>query len=285
MNKLLSAEFARLWKSLIFKLGLLFSVGFGIFAVFMRWMDVKNHPDVYEQLSVEYSNADGLIFLGGLYLVFAAAVFISIFVGTEYSDGTIRNKLAVGHTRSSIYFSKLIVCAAADGIMHISYILVVLVLGNLLIDGTTMKVTELLSFTMVSIMAVLALTALLVLFSMLIQSKAAGAVVCLLTVLIMFFASVVIRQKLDEPEYYNAYSYEDENTSELVMVEEKNYNYLTGGKREFYEFLDNFLPVSQLYQIIQNISDNLSLIVTYDCIIILVTTGVGVFVFRKKNLK
>ena len=85
MNKLLSAEFVRLFKSFIFKLGLLFSAGLGVFIVVMRRLDVKAHPDVYAKLGVEYSNADGLIFVGGFYLIFAATVFVGIFVGTEYS--------------------------------------------------------------------------------------------------------------------------------------------------------------------------------------------------------
>lgn len=286
MNKLLSAEFVRLWKSFVFKLCLLFSAGLGIFAVLMRWSDVKQHPAMYATLGVEYSNADGLIFMGGLYLTFDLAVFIGTFIGTEYSDGTIRNKLAVGHTRSNIYLSKLIVCAAADILIHILYILVVLILGNLLIGGTTLKVTEILAFTMAGITAVLALTALLLLFSMSIQNKAAGAVVCLLAVLIMLFAALTIWQKLDAPEYYDAYSYLDEDTGELITVEkEKNSHYLTGTKREIYEFLNNFIPVSQIYQITMNISDNLNLIVIYDGVIMIVTTGAGMVIFKKKNLK
>lgn len=286
MNKLLSAEFARLFKNLTFKLCLLFSGGFGAFLVLMRWWDVKIHSVDYAKLGVEYSNADGLIFLGGVYLIFAIAVFISTFIGTEYSDGTIRNKLTAGHTRGSIYFSKLIVCAVADIMMHILYILGVLILGNLLIGGTTMTVTEILSLAMVSTTAMLAITALLLLFSMLIQSKAVGAIVCLLATLIMLFSALIIWQKLEEPEYFDAYTYMDEDTGEMVSVEkEKNPGYLKGTKREVYEFLNNFIPVSQLYQIAMNISDNLSLLVVYDCVIVIVTAGVGVTAFRKKDLK
>ena len=93
MNNLICAEFSRLFKSFIFRLAALFSFGFAVFAIFMRYMDVINYPSEYAQLPVSYSNADGLIFAGGFYLVFAFTVFVSLFVGTEYSDGTMRNKL------------------------------------------------------------------------------------------------------------------------------------------------------------------------------------------------
>lgn len=49
--------------------------------------------------------------------------------------------------------------------------------------------------------------------------------------------------------------------------------------------MNDFLPVSQLYQIILNISDNLMLIIIYDCIIIIASTGIGVTIFKKKDLK
>ena len=286
MNKLLSAEFVRLFKSLIFKLGLAVSVGFGIFAVLVRWLDIKKNAEIYAQLSIEYSNADGLIFAGGVYIEFVIAVFICIFVGTEYSDGTIRNKLTVGHTRGSIYLSKLIVCAAADIMMHILYILVVLAMGKVFLDGTAMEAAQILRFTVVSTTAVLALTALLLLFSMSIQNKAAGAVVCLLSVLIMMFATMSIQQRLEAPEYYDGYSYVDEETGKVITVEkEKNPKFLTGMKRDVYEFLNNVIPFSQLYQIAMNNDDNLGLIAAYDCAIIVITTGAGAAVFRRKNLK
>ena len=234
---------------------------------------------------MEYSNADGLIFIGVLYLMFAMSILIGLFVGTEYSEGTIRNKLIVGHTRENIYLSKLMVCAAADIMIYILYILVVLVLGEIFINGTTMKASEILFFTLADTAAVLAITALLLVISMSVQNKAAGSI-CLLTTLIMFFATLTIAQRLSAPEYYDDYVYVDQETGELITEKgEKNSHYLTGTKREVYEFLNNFLPASQMYQIAMNISDNLGVIAVYDCVLIIITTGTGLIIFKKKNLK
>lgn len=286
MNRLLSAEFVRLFKSLTFKLCLLFSAGLGAFLVLVRWSDMKMNPEVYVEYGLEYSNADGLIFVGGVYLIFVIAILIGSFVGREYSDGTIRNKLTAGHTRSSIYVSKFIVCAVADVILHLLYIVVVIGLGNLLIGGTTFEVTEIITCTVVSTIAVIAVTACLLLFSMLIQSKAIGSVVCLVATLCMLFATISIFQRLEEPEYYDAYTYVDEDTGEIVSVErEKNYRYLTGTKRKVYEVLNDVLPSSQLYQIAVNNMDHLGYMVLYDGILVVVMVGVGVLAFRKKDLK
>ena len=155
-----------------------------------------------------------------------------------------------------------------------------------MINGTTMKTTELVSFAIASTTAMLALTALLLLLSLSIQSKAAGSVVCLLATIIMTLAALTISQRLSAPEIYEGYTYVDEDTGKAITVEaEKNTKYLTGTKREVYEFLNNFLPVSQLYQIVMNITDNLRLIVVYDCVLIIAATGAGIVIFKKKDLK
>lgn len=290
MSKLLSAEFVRLFKSFVFRLCLMFSAILGIFGVLMRWWDIKCNPATYAELDITYRNADGLIFAGGLYLIFVISVFISIFVGTEYSDGTIRNKLTVGHSRRNIYLSKIIVCAVADILIHILYILVVLILAELFINGTTMTMAEIISFTIVSIIAVLAITTILVLLSISNQSKAIGAVVVLLTTFIMFFATLLIGSRLEIPEYSNDKdTINSTETGEIIPDVEKNIKnprYLRGTKRKVYEFLNDFLPLSQIYQIVLNTHDKqLHLLVIYDFLIMIVTTGAGMFIFQKKNLK
>ena len=97
-----------------------------------------------------------MIFLGGLYLIFAAAVFIGVFVGTEYSDGTLRNKLIIGHSRSSIYISNLIVCTTAGIIMHLTYIITTILLGNLLLEDSTLTFKKILLLTLMGTAAMIA---------------------------------------------------------------------------------------------------------------------------------
>ncbi len=286
MNKLVSAEFIRLFKSFVFRLGLAFSGGLGIFMVMMRWLDVTRNANLYAQYDASVRSVDNLVFMGEIILIFAAAVVIGIFVGREYGDGTIRNKVTVGHTRWEIYLSKLIVCAAADVMIHLLYIFIVLAMGGLLLEKTTMGWKEIFALTLVSTMAMLALTALLLLLSMLIQSKASGSVACLLTVLVLFFAALYIWQRLDAPEYYEAYSYVDEDTGNVIQEErQKNPDYLTGGKRKVYEFLNKSLPVSQMYRIAAGEREDLEWMVWCDCVILIVSAVAGSTVFRYKNLR
>lgn len=286
MNKLVAAELIRMIKSNIFKVCLLISAGVGILNVMMRWYDIKMNADFYEKLGQEQSNADGLLFVGMLYMIFVVAVFVSIFVGTEYSDGTMRNKMVVGHIRWNIYVSKLIVCAVADVIIHLLSVLTVLIFGTFFLGGTTLSLGKIFLMMCVSASVFMALTAFLLLLSMSIQSRAYGGVVCLLATLVMLFASMSIYQRLFAPEYYEEYGYADEETGEVTEVREvRNPQYLTGGKRKAYEFFHDFLPTSQIYQVMEHKTDRFPVIIAYDLIIMIATTGAGMAIFQRKNLK
>ena len=286
MSKLLNANFARLWKSRIFWLGMLFSAGLSVFFILMRYIDIEQHQEVYATLDESYKNADELIFIGGITIIFAAAVFIGIFVGTEYSDGTLRNKLIIGHSRSSIYISNLITCIATDIMMHLTYIIITLLLGKLILDISVLTFKKILLLTLIGTAAMITVSSILVMISMLIHSKSAGAVAILIATIVMFMSTVTIADRLSAPEYYEGYSYIDEDTGEKIDVErEKNTHYPTGTKRKVYEFLNDFLPTSQLYKAASLDSSKPDIALIYDGIILLITTTAGIAVFRRKNLK
>lgn len=92
MGNLIRTHFARLWRAPVFWLGMAVSAAAGV----LLW----------------FPSAAALAVLPPLY---CAAVF-SLFFGAEYADGTIRNKLAAGHSRSSIYLSTLTAALAVMGL-------------------------------------------------------------------------------------------------------------------------------------------------------------------------
>ena len=51
------------------------------------------------------------------------ALLISMFLGTEFSEGTIRNKLCIGHKRDEIFLSNFISCAFASIVLTVVWLL------------------------------------------------------------------------------------------------------------------------------------------------------------------
>lgn len=286
MNKLISANFARLFKSGVFKLYMIFSGGLSAFIIFMRYVDYHNNMEYYNTLDPEFHTMDGVVFVGLLYILFAVPVFVGNFVGTEYSDGTIRNKLIVGHKRSDIYLANLIVCTAGVLMGVILHILINCTIGTAVCGMETLTVQKILELTLYMVIAFISITAIMVMLAMLVNSKAGASVTVLIVTMIMFVATITISNKLLQPEYYEGGKYFDEETQELVDIErEKNPDYLTGTKRKVYQTIYDVMPVSHIYEAAVNSTENAGKFAGYDGIILVVTTALGIILFRKKDLK
>lgn len=287
MSKLIRANFSRLFKSTFFEVCLIFSAGIGILENFTRYYEMKKFPEYYVDLGIEYKSADGFAFSNALYIVFAVAAFTAIFLGTDYSDGTIRNKLMVGSKRTEIYLSNFITCAVANVITLLTSLTVTLGLGYVLFRTTSLTAKQTAICIISQCVTMIGFSAILVLISMLIQSKASGAVTALIATMILFVSAITITADLEAPEYYEdlrpVASETDEKT--YTTVQTKNPNYLEGTKREIYERLNDILPMNQFYQITATNTDNAGKMAGYSAIIMILSTGAGVVFFRKKDLK
>lgn len=155
MNKLIYANFSRLWKSKIFWIGLILT---DLLAVWI--LADRIH---FKMISGYQLSSDDMIFSGTVTLPFVAAVVISIFIGTEYSDGTIRNKLITGHSRHSIYFANLITSTAAVFIIYTSYLLIIVCAGIPLVGNFAAPIKILLANFIINFVALASLSAILLL--------------------------------------------------------------------------------------------------------------------------
>ncbi|MDE6796999.1 MAG: ABC transporter permease [Ruminococcus sp.] len=287
MNRLIQANFSRLFKSRFFEVCLIFSAGLGILEDLTRYYEIKKFPEYYADLGVEYKSADGFAFSNPLYIIFAVAAFTAVFIGTDYSDGTIRNKLMVGNKRTEIYLSNFISCASANIIMLLTNFIVTLGFGYILLRETSLTAKQTAICIISDCVTIIGFSGILVLVSMLIQNKAGSAVTALIMTVILFFAGISITSELMSPEYYEDLRPVTSETGEKTYekVKTKNPGYLTGKKRKIYETLDDILPVDQLYQIMTTNTDNVGKMAGYSAIIMILSTGAGVVFFRKKDLK
>ncbi|MCH5194458.1 MAG: ABC transporter permease subunit [Oscillospiraceae bacterium] len=294
MSKLLRADFARLFKSKIFWLGVIFMLCFAGFACWTKWRDSQDFPDYYDP-------PDGLLFAGAAYIGIVIAVVLGIFIGTDYSHGTIRNKFVVGHSRVAMYISNLIISVTATLIMHIVYIAVIV--GASAVGITKpfeMSVGNIAALFFTSIFTVTALTSIFVLVCMLIPSRSAGVVTAIILSLVLIMTANTIYFRLLEEEYTRPYSFTIMTDSgEEVEIEQesvKNPKYLTGTKRKVFEFFNDLLPTGQIMQLSDGVSgtksgndgempDHTAWFPLYSLGLLAVTTAAGVLIFRKKDLK
>ena len=293
MIKLLRGDFTRLFKSKIFWLGVIFMFGFAAAAVYTKWDDARRYPDYYNP-------PDGILLAGGIYISIALAIFIGIFVGTDYSSGTIRNKHIMGHSRAAMYFSNLIICVVASLIMHLVHIGVIVGAVNLgIIREFTISAGTVAAQILISIFSVAAVSAILLFVCMLISSRTIGVVTAIILSVVMIISASSIDNRLREREYtlpgYNITIKEDGSMLQSPMDLVKNPKYVSGTKRKVLEFFNDLLPINQICQMLYGKpnadsettwgDDINAFLPLYSLAMTTVITTAGVLLFRKKDLK
>ncbi len=277
MNRLLSAGVVRLKKEKIFWIGIVFMALFGSFLAFSAYSDYQ----IYELKP----SLGRTLFAYGPLLGILISTFSGLFLGIEYSDGTIRNKLIAGHRRSTVYLSNLLLNIAASILMILSFQLALFLLGTLLLGVEVFSVeTGFLLFHLAGgFLLTAAYCAVFTFISMLIQKRASSSVTAILVSLILLFAGAMVSSRLAEPEYYSNYSF-TMNTGDVEETNrEPNPLYLRGTKREIYKFLLDFLPGAQSICLSEGGLEHWPPLV-YSLIITVSFSCGGILFFKRKNL-
>lgn len=123
MRNLLSAHFARLWKTRVFWVLLAILLAFAVWPI-PREIEIISDPRNVPQERWCLMLFDHARLLGPV-----LAIFVSLFSGGEYDSGAVRNKLISGYTRTAVYLSSLFAVTAAAFLLCLSYTAVAAVGG------------------------------------------------------------------------------------------------------------------------------------------------------------
>ena len=277
MRKLVSANFSRLWKGRIFWYILVVVVGLSLVNVFNSAQSCAAMAErgFIKTLDDFYFNQAPL--MGAFF-----GLFSSWFLGTEYADGTIRNKLIVGHRRGHIYLSNFMVCAAASLILLAAWLLVS-ALGFGLIGPMKMGATEFVSYIAAAVVVTLSFAALFTMIGSLSANKA-GTIVC---TFIVFFALIVITSglydRLCAPEIIAGVTYM--NGQFLSPEPSANPLYLSGTIRTVCEVALELLPTGQAFLLSDVAVEYPVRAIALSAVFTIVTLLVGSMMFRRKDIK
>lgn len=226
---------------------------------------------------------DGQLF-GGVWLVgIMIAVFCSMFVGTEYSDGTIRNKIIAGHARGTIYLMNFLFCAAAGVLFFAVAVFAAFITGVLLMDQAAFAAKDLCLFAADGVLMCVATAAVGTLICMLIPNKAYAAVTGILLMLIFLFAGSYLVSRLGEPEMYETYEFVADGEP-LESQVAPNPLYLSGTQRSVCEFMVDAIPGGQAYQLANQAVARPYRILWCAAVETIVMNAAGICFFRRKDL-
>lgn len=275
MNKLLSANFLRLRKNKCFWGGLIYMAVAGMIYPFMRYIEMKNTEFIFY--------LEGGFTICALFTPIVLAIFCSLFVGREYSDGTIRNKIMIGHQRLDIYLTNLIVNIVVMFLFCLVYFIIYLCVGIPLLGFFHTNIQHVMMVVLTTYALCLAFSCLYTMIAMICTSKAISSILCIMSVLFLLLIGIYTNARLQEPEFYPSYNVSMDGVQE--EKEEHNPNYLEGTTRDVYEFLFDFLPGGQVIQCASMQVKQPIMLILYSGIICLITSGVGLVLFKQKDLK
>lgn len=278
MRKLLNANFSRLWKSKIFLMLELITFLFGIIAYFLVRINIIN---IGEDWIVR--NANFYFFMVSLYVGALTAIFSSLFFGTEYSDGTIRNKLIVGHSRKSVYFSNWILNATVTVLFLVTHYLTAILIGIPIVGITIVSaIDQLLLKVVCSFVIALTYSAIFTMTTMVNNNKASCAIINILLSLLLLIAGFMIFSALEQPEM--KYRMVLQNDGSYLMEENiPNSRYVGGNLRVVYSIAESIMPAAFALRVA---SDNFSFYHIIGCVILTVLLTIwGEIWFTKKDIR
>ena len=237
MRKLLSANFSRLKRDKIFWICLATMLILSVALILDTCRKEAAYLSDYE-LIIEFYYYD-LAPVIGLFI----AVFTSLFMGTEYSDGTVRNKIIVGHTRTNIYLANFVVCLIASMAFTAAWLIGGLS-GMPYLGTWKFKVQSFVLYMLIAIFFTVALTSIMVLISTVSTNKAITAVSTILIFLVLLLTASWIYNRLGEPETISGMMMTVDGTIE-ISDPEPNPLYISGAARTVYAWLLNILPTGQ----------------------------------------
>ncbi len=251
MSNLLSAGFDRLFKNRLFQSVIIIMFAFGCCA------GLNVLSDLNSGLQVDLSDA---LFSYCIFGGCVTAVLSSMFSGTEYSDGTIRNKIIAGSSRVGIYLSNLIINIVSGAMAVVTYVVPYLAICLLTVGKSAVSI------------------------NVLITKKAAAAVACLLLFAALFMIGMATYSRIQEPEFYPGY----QMFIDGVAVEPEqipNPDYLTGTKLEVFKWLEDINPGAQLVQIfLMEVARPVRSACCAGAVMVIITLA-GAVIFTKKDLK
>ena len=293
MRNLLRANFSRLWKSKIFWAGILTMVGLAGFVVWNQYDEMSTYGIVV--------TAEQPLFMSMVLMGVVSAVLVSLLVGVEYSDGTIRNKVIVGQTRCAVFVAAYVVSAFAVLVIYVLAVAVALVLGLALFEPPEISWPMICGAISVGVAMSLAYAAVYNLIAMVCSNRTYTAIICVLLSFLLMMGGTYVYNRLTQPEFIQQLApiteQVDENTEVTVGVTEDgefddmrletvpNPNYLSGAARERFQFFMDVNPTGQAMVLSTLELIHPVRIVLYDAAIVALCCLAGILIFRKKDIK
>lgn len=277
MTKLISANVSRLRKDIVFWLAMFGMTAGSVIFSYLNYQTSLRY--ISDPIYVE----DVLFNLFPM-IAFVCAAFISLHLGTEFDENTIRNKLIVGHTRTEIFFANYLTCMAASLLLLFGILIFSGVTGYYFFKVFMLEKTQLVFLILCCILCTMVFSAICVGFAMNIHKKAISVVAAGIFMLcILYLASYMEGALLEAEMTYDSVTTTMDGVQYGDLV--PNPAYVGGTARKVMEFIYDMLPTGQAIQM-NNMSFERCLRWPWlSAVTLTIATVLGYLPFRRRDIK
>lgn len=257
MRKLLSADTRRLFRSRWFWLCLGGMLAMSVAFIIMQ----KTAMDYTVPLS-------RVIFLPMSFFGMAVAALVSLFVGEDFSDGFIRNKLIAGRLRRSVFASHLVVSSVACILIYLAVVFFTSAVGSFFFE-INLTIDVFFAYLLLGVGMCIAYGCIYCTITMLCDNKTTAAVVCMGLAFFLLCVSLHTNQVMVQPQYKDG-----------VL----NPAYVDGFAKAVYGVLHDLNPTGQAAQLSAMHAFNPFRMFVCDAVWI-ASAAVGTAIFQRRNIK
>ena len=281
MIRLLHANFYRLKKNKVF-IGIIIIT---IIASFVMVFDTYQGNIANEKYNMTKTPIDRTYIIYINIISFLIAIFVSIFVGTDYSDGIIRNKIIVGHSRKNIYLSNLIISIVVGLVLEIIHLTIVTIIGIPLIGKIQMNILDFLYIILNMILLIIVFSSIFNFISMLCSNVTLSTVGSLLLILIMYVFCMSISVVANSTKELKIQDFDENGNLITQYIEDKNYP--GDFNKNLCKTVINILPTGQAMELSDVNIDmkEIKIYPLYSLGGIIIINVLGIYMFNKKELK
>lgn len=193
------------------------------------------------------------------------AIVIHLTIGTDYDQGTIRSKLACGHTRAALYTAHALVSIAAALCVLLASLVPGMLLSWYLFRAFMLTPAELALVLLDCVLLTLAYAAISIALAMNLSHKSTSSVVGLLVMIALAIAASKVESMMTDITIHGVAA--SPLTTAIVSV------------------LYDFLPSAQCIQISNQMFDHMARWPLYSLLLTISAAFFGYLLFRKKDLK
>ena len=283
MSKLVSANFSRLFRNKFFWICFALVIGVAAFIAIDFRMSYSWSPQYFSNETSEACFKYTPVLAG------IVALFVSLFIGEEYSNKTIRNKIASGYSKTRVYGANWLVCAVTGILFYVVFFLTIalpIAPWAQLMKYNGYIITRFLKRATVNLFAVLAIVSVSVFIAMLVKNRIAGIVATVVCMLILFVASEIMAEGMGQPKTVMVTDPESG-----MVVEQANPDYEPSAKQAVIQMIMDVQPFGQILQAkIGRLGwtkegAQAILLPIYSCLVSLLFSFSGAYLFGKRDLE